>query len=163
MVTVRRAVPDDVDAVVRLHEPLHRMHVEAIPAEYAPFDAAATRDHYVRVLADPYRPMWLAEVDGAAAGFAGAELIDAPATPFTVARRLLYLHQIAVAPAARRAGVGRALMAAVEKASADLGCDELRLQYRAFNHEARRFYESLGYRDQVVTVAQATPRSSGGQ
>ena len=152
-----------MDAVVRLHEPLHRLHVEALPAEYAPFDAEATRSYYLRMLDDPKRPMWIAEVDGAAAGFAGAELIEAPATPFTTARRLLYVHQIAVAPSARRAGVGRALMSAVERASADLGCDEVRLQYRTFNHEARRFYESLGYRDQVVTMARATPYDSDGQ
>ena len=160
---VRRAGPDDVDAVVRLHEHLHRIHVDALPAEYVPFDADATRGHYLRTLQDPNRPMWIAEVDGAAAGFAGTELIVAPVTPFTTPRRLLYVHQIAVAPSARRAGVGRAMMSAVERASADLGCDEVRLQCRAFNHEARRFYESLGYRDQVVTMARSTPHISEGR
>jgi ribosomal protein S18 acetylase RimI-like enzyme len=152
-VQVRRAASDDVDAVVRLHEPLHRMHVEALPAEYVPFDAVGTRTYYAQVLLDAHRSLWLAEVDGVAAGFAGTELIDAPATPFTTARRLLYVHQIAVAVDLRRAGVGRALMAAVEQAAADHACDELRLQHRGFNDEAHRFYESFGYRTEVVTMA----------
>lgn len=152
LVTVRRAGPDDVDAVVRLHEQLHRRHVEALPEEYASFDPTATRRYYAQVLVDAQRPMWLAEVDGAAAGFAGAELLETSATAFTRPRRLLYVHQMAVAPAVRRTGVGRTLMAAVEQTAADLGCDEMRLQHRAFNDEAHRFYQSLGYRTQVVTM-----------
>jgi ribosomal protein S18 acetylase RimI-like enzyme len=156
-VQVRRAGPQDLQAVVGLHETLHRANVQALPEEYSPVDAAAIGDYYATVLADADRPMWLAEVDGAAAGFVGTELVETPTTPFTLARRCLYVHQIAVAVTLQRAGVGRALMAAAEQMAAELGCDELRLQHRAFNVEAHRFYESLGYRTEVVTMARGVP------
>jgi RimJ/RimL family protein N-acetyltransferase len=41
----------------------------------------------------------------------------------------------------------------LEQAATQLGCDEVRLQHRAFNEQAHRFSEALGYRTDVVTMA----------
>ena len=56
-----------------------------------------------------------------------------------------WVHHLAVHPASRRKGVGRALMLAAESALENLGCPKLNLQVRATNSAAVSFYRSLGY------------------
>ena len=66
--------------------------------------------------------------------------------PFYTQRpyRTLYVDDLCVDKAARRRGVGRALMdRAVEEARA-LGCYHLDLNVWACNEDAIRFYESIG-------------------
>lgn len=158
---VRRAGPADVDAVTALHAPLHRLHEQALPEEYPPFDAEATRAYYAGVLDEGRRPMWVAEIGGVPVGFAGGEVEDREATPFTRAVRVLHVHQVAVAPDAQRRGVARALMQAVDEQAARLGCAQVRLQHLAFNEGAHRFYSSVGYRTRVLTMAKDVPPPVG--
>ncbi len=154
---MRRAGPADVEAVTALHEPLHRLHEQALPREYPPFDAAATRAYYAGVLSEGRRPMWVAEIGGVPVGFAGAEAEQREATPFTRAVRVLHVHQVAVAPDAQRRGVARALLQAADEEAARLGCTQVRLQHVAFNDGAHHFYEAVGYRTRVVTMAKDVP------
>ncbi|MBW2270008.1 MAG: GNAT family acetyltransferase [Deltaproteobacteria bacterium] len=57
-----------------------------------------------------------------------------------------WLHLVAVAPHARKRGIGRALLARAEQLLADLGCPKLNIQVRASAAEPVAFYERLGYR-----------------
>lgn len=56
-----------------------------------------------------------------------------------------WLYYLAVHPERRRRGVGRALMARVEKDLAAMGCPKLNLQVRAGNIGAVAFYRRLGF------------------
>ena len=47
---------------------------------------------------------------------------------------------------ARRRGIGRALVEALEDALRERGCPKLNLQVRADNAAVQGFYEALGYR-----------------
>lgn len=57
-----------------------------------------------------------------------------------------WLYSLGVGRGVRRAGVGRALVAHAEAALGALGCLKVNLQVRADNAQARRFYETIGYR-----------------
>jgi GNAT superfamily N-acetyltransferase len=162
-VRVRRAGPADAAVLADLHEPLHRLHAQAVPEDYPPYDPEAARTYYAGVLADPLRLFWVAESDGRPVGQVGCELVDRPATPFTRAVRMLYVHQLSVLEDARRAGVGRALMQVAEQEAARSGCHRLRLDHRPFNEGAHRFYEALGYRTHQVSMAKVVgePRANG--
>jgi GNAT superfamily N-acetyltransferase len=50
-----------------------------------------------------------------------------------------------VDPAARRLGVGRSLLAALESTAAELGCRAVRLDTAAYLTEALTLYQSAGY------------------
>jgi len=56
-----------------------------------------------------------------------------------------WVYCVAVAPAHRREGVGRALMDRVERDLARVGCHKLNLQVRRNNEETVAFYKKLGY------------------
>ena len=56
-----------------------------------------------------------------------------------------WVHYVAVHPAARRAGVGSALMREVERRLRAAGCPKWNLQVRAGNGAVVDFYRSLGF------------------
>jgi putative acetyltransferase len=56
------------------------------------------------------------------------------------------LKRMYVAPGARRAGVGRALLAGLEAAATELGCRTVRLETGLRQPEAIALYQGAGYR-----------------
>jgi ribosomal protein S18 acetylase RimI-like enzyme len=63
-----------------------------------------------------------------------------------------WINYLAVDPAARRRGLGRALMAEAERLLRAAGCPKINLQVRAGNAAAAAFYRSLGFAaDDVVS------------
>lgn len=63
------------------------------------------------------------------------------------ARPLLNVHDLAVLPAHRGRGVGRALLKAAEERARARGCAKLTLEVREDNLRARRLYEERGFHD----------------
>jgi GNAT superfamily N-acetyltransferase len=63
------------------------------------------------------------------------------------ARPLLNLHDLAVLPAERGAGVGLALLAGVAAKARALGCCKVTLEVREHNATARRLYARAGFAD----------------
>jgi len=63
-----------------------------------------------------------------------------------------WVNYLAVAPAARGRGHGRALMAEIERLLEAAGCPKINLQIRTSNAAVIAFYERLGYaQDDVVS------------
>ena len=63
-----------------------------------------------------------------------------------------WVYYLAVAPDARRAGLGRALMAAAETWLRERGVPKIQLMVRTGNEQAHAFYRALGFDDQPVAV-----------
>jgi ribosomal protein S18 acetylase RimI-like enzyme len=63
------------------------------------------------------------------------------------ARPLLNVHDLAVLPASRGRGIGRALLAAAEEHARARGCAKLTLEVREDNTRARGLYQERGFRD----------------
>jgi len=71
-----------------------------------------------------------------------------------------WVYSLGVSPDCRRGGVGSALMRRVEFDLTAIGCPKLNLQVRGANHEAVRFYESLGYStEDRVSMGKKLPRT----
>jgi ribosomal protein S18 acetylase RimI-like enzyme len=69
-----------------------------------------------------------------------------------------WVYHVAVAPAARRQGIGAALMAEVERRLAALGCPKVKIQVHTANPGAILFYRALGYGDDGVVSMGKTLR-----
>lgn len=67
---------------------------------------------------------------------------------------LLNLHDLAVLPGARGAGVGAALLAGVAARARALGCCKVTLEVREDNAPARRLYARAGFVDSAPAGAQ---------
>ena len=91
-----------------------------------------------RSLHEPNTELAAARAGGALCGFAMMQ--------FDFAGRSAHLALLAVAPAFRRRGVGRALFRYLEKMARAGGIVDTRLEVRAANDTAQRFYQELGFR-----------------
>ena len=63
------------------------------------------------------------------------------------ARPLLNVHDLAVIPARRGQGIGRALLAEAERRARAAGCCRLTLEVQESNERARGLYRSFGFED----------------
>ena len=61
-----------------------------------------------------------------------------------------WVNYLAVEPEQQGKGLGRQMMAAVERGLAELGCPKVQLQIRRGNHDVVRFYRELGYAEDEV-------------
>jgi GNAT superfamily N-acetyltransferase len=71
-------------------------------------------------------------------------------------RPLVNVHDLAVLPAARGRGIGRALLVAVEEQARARGCGKLTLEVLDVNARARALYASVGFADHPPGSPSAT-------
>ena len=74
-----------------------------------------------------------------------------------------WVSYLAVSPAQRRRGLGRAIMAEVERLLREAGCPKINLQVRTGNAEVIAFYRRIGFElDDVVSLGKRLERDGPG-
>jgi ribosomal protein S18 acetylase RimI-like enzyme len=144
-VTIRRATAADAALVSSLNADVQALHAAALPWRFKPpgrdtfqpADAAA-------LLNKPDHFVFIAEVAGAPAGYAHAEIVRRAETPFHFAHAMVHLHAISVRPEHRRKGIGGALLAAVRAAGQAEGITLVTAEVWMFNETARAFFRRHG-------------------
>lgn len=122
------------------------MSIEIVPMEERHLDGTAalearcfsqpwTRAGFAEELQNPNAIFLIAEENGSLLGYAGMQF----------AAGEFYVCNIAVDPASRRRGVGRALLAALIHAAADRAGSFISLEVRPSNHAALCLYRGLGF------------------
>ncbi len=122
---MRDATPDDLERLVALEQRCFELD-------------RISRRNFRHLLTKAHAVTLVAEREGALLGY-GMVLLHRT----TAAARL---YSFAVDPAARRQGLGRRLLQAVEARARDAGAAELRLEVRPDNHGAIASYQVAGYR-----------------
>ena len=89
----------------------------------------------------PTSLIFLAYIDGKAIGIATCFL---GFSTFT-AKQLIHIDDLAVLPEYRNQGVGRNLLAEIERKAREMDCCKLTLQVQEKNYNARRVYEAAGF------------------
>jgi ribosomal protein S18 acetylase RimI-like enzyme len=144
-VTIRRAGPGDVAALAAINHEVQALHRAARPDRYADPSVEAIAAAVRTQLAAPDAVVLVADRDGDVVGYAVVTRVDRPGHTYALPRRTAHVDQLGVAGRARRGGVGRALMAAVEAQARAWGAAAVTLDVQAFNPEAIAFYAALGY------------------
>lgn len=136
-ITIRLARPADAAGIGALS----RIAIEqGLPWRWTP-------ERVRRAMAEPSTNVIVAEVDGAAVGFALMKYGEAAA----------HLLLMAVRRDARRRGVGRALLGWLEAVARAAGLPHIRLEARADNHEALAFYARLGFAQHALAQGYYAP------
>jgi ribosomal protein S18 acetylase RimI-like enzyme len=144
-VTVRNAIEGDLDALIRLNAQVQKLHAQVYPADFkSSTDEGEVRDFFVSVMRHTDHTILLAQIDGAAVGYAWFEIQDLPQTPFTWPKKRVFLHHICVDSGHRRLGVGSALISQVEERVRAGGIGEFGLDMWWLNDTAQAFFESCG-------------------
>jgi ribosomal-protein-alanine N-acetyltransferase len=113
---------------------LNALSFAAAPGEAAPGTAWTARS-FAEVLALPGAFAFLALAAGQPVGFALGQALHGEAE----------LLSLGVVPAARRAGHGRQLLAAIRAEALRLGARRLVLEVAEHNRRARQLYETAGF------------------
>jgi GNAT superfamily N-acetyltransferase len=148
---VRRA--QAADAMV-LHEVAAATFPLACPPDTKPaaieaFIAAnLTAENFAHHLADPVRTLFLAEVDGSAAGYTmlvAEEPHDPDVEAVVILRPTVELSKFYVVPGQHGRGVARPLMSATVDEAVWRGAKSIWLGVNDQNARANRFYEKCGF------------------
>jgi len=145
-VTVRPAVPGDYDAICDLMQELDAFHIELRPEILQPYTGRArTREHVSRYIGNEQRIMFLAELDGQAAGLAAVETVSMPEHPMFRMPVIAMLMELVALPSHRRNGVGRLLLDSVRAWTVEHGIGCLQVNVQSGNEAALRFYQAMGF------------------
>lgn len=144
-VSVRFAEAADLPAVNRLRKQVNDLHVAGRPQTFKPGFPPELRDYLYEVFRDPDKNVAVAEREGEICGFAILHEIRRPENPYMHERHYLDIDEFCVDEAARRQGVGRAMIAFIRGVAEERGFDRLELNMWEFNRDALAFYEAAGF------------------
>ncbi|HEY1420546.1 MAG TPA: GNAT family N-acetyltransferase [Candidatus Dormibacteraeota bacterium] len=149
---VRRADLGDAEAIARVHVATWRTTYRGLLPDT--FLDSLAEPHYAdrwrRVIGDASTRVYVAEHDGAVAGFASGGRERAGEDGFHGELYALYVDNLA-----QRNGYGRELVRAVVEGLRDMAIDDMIVWVHRENSAARGFYERLGgryVRTQPVTI-----------
>lgn len=140
--SIRDAVVGDYAAVSELLFDTLVYHAEIAPGEYSlPEPPGISRDAYDAILDDEAQGCFVADVDGVV-GVARTRIMASAAY---VGGRVAMTSHVHVPKEHRGRGVGRALMAAIERWAADRDAPRVQLRVSQANTDAIAFYDRIGY------------------
>jgi GNAT superfamily N-acetyltransferase len=147
-VRIRRAGPDDIEAVARLGQEVIRYDGHFGGVSERPTTAGAMRQEAAALLAGPQPWVWLAERDASPVGLLAAERPEATGwiAPMSRAAPVCYLTFMFTAPDERGTGVGAALAARLHADVAAAGVPVTLLHYAQVNPVSAPFWSRQGYR-----------------
>lgn len=153
--TVRRALPGDHQAIMRIAGPVHDDHARAVPARLREGVTPLPADYFHGLIESPDAEILVAEDDHRIVGFIILKVQAAPAIPILRPRRTVLVDLIAVDASERGRGIGTALMNTVATWARECGAESLELKVYEFNSSAIEFYEGLGMQTVSRTMSLA--------
>jgi ribosomal protein S18 acetylase RimI-like enzyme len=153
---IRRAILSDVPLLVSLNRGVQEMHADAFPERFrrdAPADAVV---HAFTAMIDAPSSYWLVADEEQPIGFLSAEFRERDESWCLVPHRACYLAGIVVAPAFRRRGIARALLAELKREAHSRGVARIELDVWAFNEEAKHAFASLGFQSVMERMTLST-------
>ena len=145
---IRFAAPGDIPALIRLLQQVGQVHHQIRPdlfrAGAQKYDAQALED----LLADPGRPIFVAEEGGRVLGYAFCIHQIVENDPVLMDRKSLYVDDLCVDEACRGRGVATALYDHLCGYARAKGFQAVTLNLWAGNETAQRFYLSRGMQPQ---------------
>ncbi len=154
-------MPSSVEIIqANLDRPDHQNDVLALTAAYAldemgnggPLPSETLEQLIPGLRSHPTTLILLAYVNGHAVGIATCFL----GFSTFLAKPLINIHDLAVLPEFRGQGIGRQLLAAVDRKAIEFGCGKVTLEVQENNTRARRLYEQAGFKHAMHV------RASGG-
>ena len=150
---IREATPADSAVLARLNTHVQDVHLAQRPEHFTATDPTATSEWFGRRLEEPGAHAWIAEVDERAVGYVLALRRQSQGNPFTRARTWFEIDQLAVDPAVRRRGIGRALLRAALAHAREEGLPVEATSW-AFNDRTHALFASLGLTPKVIRFEQ---------
>lgn len=145
---IRRAGPEDTDAVLFLLRQVLHVHHQARPDLFKDNATKYTREQLLIMFSDDSHPVFVYEDNGAVLGYAFCVLKQAVHDNILTDIKTIYIDDICVDENARGKSIGRALFEHVKEYAASIGCYNITLNVWEGNPGAIEFYRKLGLKPQ---------------
>ncbi len=150
---VRRATLEDIGALNELYNQTDAIHARLQPDTFVPVENARGPEFIAGIIADKDAAVLVAEQSKKVVGMLHAAIRQTPDYPILVKRTYAHISDIIVREEHRGIGIGRILMAAVEKWALERGLSSIELMVWDANAGAASFYREIGYRDAAHTMS----------
>lgn len=141
---IRRAKNEDIDMILNLLSQVLEVHASLRPDLFIHKTTKYTKEDLERMITDDSAPIYVADEDGLAVGYAICAIMDSTATNCTYACRELYIDDLCVDEKMRGRHVAENIFEYVKKEAKNLGCERITLSVWAGNTPAERFYQKMG-------------------
>lgn len=143
--TIRRARPEDFDAICEMADIMDEPQRAALPDRFRRGPGPArNRERTEAFMRDENTFLALAEVNQTVVGLVNAGLEKMPDYPQKQPLTWVKIRGIVVRPELRRKGIATALIRAVEQWAATRGATEIQANVYDFNKPAYAFFSRLG-------------------
>ena len=154
MPNVRRAVPGDIPALLKLLVQVNLVHHNGRPDLFKGPTTKYTGEELSAIIADDDTPVFVCVDEGGAVLGHGFCMLQHSGGQLMVAHDTLYIDDICVDEAARGRGVGRAIYERILEEARARGCYNVTLNVWTLNPGAMAFYERLGMKPYRVGMEQ---------
>ena len=148
--TIRFAESRDIPGMIALLQQVGEVHHQIRPDLFRSGAQKYNETDLKNLLADPNRPILIADIEGAVAGYAFCILQETRDNPVLCDRKVLYIDDICVDEAMRGRGIATALYDRVIAFARELGCHSVTLNVWCGNDGAMYFYENCGMKPQKI-------------
>ena len=147
---IRFACEKDIPGMIELLKQVGQVHHEIRPDLFRSGAQKYDEGALSALLADPNRPILIAEIDGQVAGYAFCILQLTENDPVLCDRKVLYIDDLCVEETMRGQGIATALYRRTLEFARELTCDAVTLNVWCGNDSAMKFYERSGFKAQKV-------------
>lgn len=141
-----KASKSEIQDIVKLNDFVQKIHCEAHPDIFKPTgNDSEVEEFFEKILKQETNHLFVAYQNEIAVGYAWAALDTRPDFALKYDRRQIYIHQIAVHAEYRNQAIGKALFKEIENLATREGIDHLELDSWAFNTEAHKFFQKMGF------------------
>lgn len=141
---IRPATAEDHAGIIVLEAEIQTQHHEGAPFLFPP-EGVISREAYLELLKLPNQKIVVAVDEGEIVGYLHYELINRPASYFTLPEKRLHVHILTVKATHRGRKIGEALMERANEIAGAFGASRITLEVYTFNEGAVRFYERVGF------------------
>ena len=147
---IRFAETRDIPGMIELLKQVGEVHHVIRPDLFRAGAQKYNEADLAVLLADPARPILIADVDGQVAGYAFCILQVTENNPVLCDRKVLYIDDICVDENIRGKGIATALYEKVLEYARSIGCRSVTLNVWCGNDNAMKFYERRGMKPRKI-------------
>lgn len=145
---IRDANQQDIEAICLLSNEVNSEHHEAMPDTFTRLgEVNRDADYWLTFMARDESSIIVIEKGGEIQGMAAVSIPNGSKPSFLNTKKVCNLSTIVITTSARRQGLGKKLIEAVESYAHANDASEVLLEVMHFNQAAVSFYRSIGYGD----------------
>ena len=149
---IRKAQTQDIPGILALLKQVGQVHHTIRPDIFPTGTLKYDETQLATLLQDTDRPIFIAAVEGAVAGYCFCVHKVIEDTPVSVERQELYIDDLCVDVNHRRMGIARALYDHARNYAKEIDCRMLTLNVWCGNQGAMQFYAQMGMKPRNIMM-----------